>query len=619
MDLFKKNLRKRYAWVFLLIFALGIALLLEIFGYNGHYFQNKFKGSELEENVTYEEVNGQVYVTISDINKYVHEVSFQTSLDRELNVSFVSYGVNESNQATPIREEQLSGNFDGDVYFRIHDSVKDIRLVFGGISQDEIRLQNVYVHNEFSFNFIRYALYSCVIFLGLFFAKKILLKEKFDLSTTFLQLAIPLGIFYAIMTPFGYSMDEKEHFVRSYNIAQGNFFLDEGEEVLWPSGIQTLMGNTYGRMIPSTYRSFLEGFQDWGTDSYELAYYSSTAEPYLFFAYVVSGSGIFLGRVLHLPFFAQFYLGRIFNVLFSVLIIFLAIKLSGKYQKIFFAVGLIPVVLFQAASYSADMFTNAFALLSISLTLFYRERKQRIGLKDMAILTTSYLLTFLSKIAYFPIALLVFLLPKEQFESKKTSWVFKWGSLFVVFLGVLWCFLYAQAHGIVQWASTGINAKDQVLFILTHPIQYLKVLWTTFNTGMLGLFNGATILLGYCGDLGNVNYFLVLIFLILALASCYQAPRLNGKDKFWLFLCIGGCVLVSITSLYVTFTPVGNSTVLGYQGRYLLPVLAMVLLLFSSSKFRLELRESTCSVLLVLFGCYIHFYALFMILRLFYV
>ncbi len=618
MDLLKKNLKKRYAWVFLLIMALFLAFLLEVFGYNGHYFQNAFKGSELEENVRYEEVNGQVYVTVSDINKYVHELSFQASLDQELNVSFVSYAVDESDQAKPIREEQLSSNFAGNVYFRIHEYVKDIRLVFGGISVDEIRLQNIYVHNEFSFHFIRYALYSCVIFLGLFFGKKILLKEKFNLATTFLQLAIPLGLCYAIMTPFGYSMDEKEHFVRAYNIAQGNFFLDEGEKVLWPNGIQTLMGNTYGRMIPSTYHSFLEGFQDWGSDSYELTYYSSTAEPYLFFAYVVSGSGIFLGRVLHLPFFAQFYLGRIFNVLFSILIIFLAIKLSGKYQRIFFAVGLIPVVLFQAASYSADMFTNAFALLSISLTLFYRERKQKIQCKDMAVLTTSYLLTFLSKIAYFPIALLVFLLPKEQFESKKSSWLLKWGSLFVVFLGILWCFLYAQAHGIVQWVSPGISAKDQVLFILTQPIQFLRVLWTTFNTGMLGMFSGATILLGYCGDLGNINYFLVLIFLIIALASCYQASHLKIKDKLWLFLSIAGCVLVSITSLYVTYTPVGNSTVLGYQGRYLIPVLAMVLLFFASSKFRLELKESTCSILFTLFGCYIHFYALFMMLRLFF-
>ena len=89
-------------------------------------------------------------------------------------------------------------------------------------------------------------------------------------------------------------------------------------------------------------------------------------------------------------------------------------------------------------------------------------------------------------------------------------------------------------------------------------------------------------------------------------------------EKIFIFLVIVGTVVVSMTSLYVSFTPVGNTTVLGYQGRYLIPVFLPTLALFTSPKFKAEWQEKTINYFITYGILFLNILGIFKILIDFY-
>ena len=61
-----------------------------------------------------------------------------------------------------------------------------------------------------------------------------------------------------------------------------------------------------------------------------------------------------------------FYLGRIVNLVLSIVIIYYAIKVTPKYKEMFLTLGLMPMFIQQMISYSYDSLLNSICLLIIS-------------------------------------------------------------------------------------------------------------------------------------------------------------------------------------------------------------------------------------------------------------
>ena len=90
-------------------------------------------------------------------------------------------------------------------------------------------------------------------------------------------------------------------------------------------------------------------------------------------------------------------------------------------------------------------------------------------------------LTFISKMAYFPIVGLIFLIPNTCFNSKKQATIAKvlFPIMGVIVFGL--CYLYGEKMGIVQWGGVNISAKEQLLFILENPLKYAYILFSSLQ------------------------------------------------------------------------------------------------------------------------------------------
>ena len=123
--------------------------------------------------------------------------------------------------------ESLYLYYDGEVYLNINKDVKDIKFVFEDLKAEDIDITEVAVHNNFTFNIVYFCFYTFVFFALLYLWKSFLLKKSLNLSYVFLYVSLFCGTMFAFLTPFGYSMDEKEHFIRSYNVASFNINLNK--------------------------------------------------------------------------------------------------------------------------------------------------------------------------------------------------------------------------------------------------------------------------------------------------------------------------------------------------------------------------------------------------------
>ena len=97
-----------------------------------------------------------------------------------------------------------------------------------------------------------------------------------------------------------------------------------------------------------------------------------------------------------------------------------------------------------------------------------------------------------------PICLLLFTLPKEKFNKKNHVIIIKFGIFFgALIINILWL---SYATTFLVEVNPGVNSKEQIIYILTHPISYLLILFRTIH-----IYN-PTFILSLCGEgLGHFN------------------------------------------------------------------------------------------------------------------
>ena len=139
-------------------------------------------------------------------------------------------------------------------------------------------------------------------------------------------------------------------------------------------------------LIQVNYRSLTDYFRETSSISAQAALglsersIFSTAATYMPFAFLVSGLGILITRVLGMSIVGMYVGGRIANLLFYAVCVWVAFK-HFPYNKrlLAFLVTLIQP-LFLAASYSADMLLNSMVILGFSLLAEFCENKKELSI-----------------------------------------------------------------------------------------------------------------------------------------------------------------------------------------------------------------------------------------------
>lgn len=131
--------------------------------------------------------------------------------------------------------------------------------------------------------------------------------------------------------------------------------------------------------------------------------------------YWISALGVLAGFLLRLGFIPTLFLGRLTNLLFFAFLASWAVKRTPVAKAVFATVSLLPMTLHLAASYSRDSNLLALCLLFAALVLDLAfGPTEKISWKQLILPALAGLLIVPSKIVYFPLALLVFLIPAAR-------------------------------------------------------------------------------------------------------------------------------------------------------------------------------------------------------------
>ncbi len=327
-----------------------------------------------------------------------------------------------------------------------------------------------------------------------------------------------------------------------------------------------------------------------------------------------------LGRWLGLSFSTCFYMGRLGNLLMYIGIGFIAIKKSKAIKRLLSFVLLVPTSLFLATSYSYDPTTMAFFILAfVMVNNELLEPDTPLSPWRMVVFIGASLWSCFPKAVYIPIILLALLLPKKKFVNQTHMLCFKTGIVLLFLLTISTFVLPAASSsmsGDIRGGDTSVTR--QLAMIFQNPVGYAKILLSSI-IGSFGLYTFFTTPMqwAYLGEVHDVNIrvLFVIICIFTILTDNKRTPQ-QKSYRFWqrtfLFLLVAGTICLIWTALYLSFTPVGSTTINGVSARYYLPLLVPLFYLFQSDKFSCRLSETT-NMLITHYGIlFILLYCMFM-------
>ncbi|SEU15380.1 DUF2142 domain-containing protein [Paenibacillus sp. NFR01] len=437
-----------------------------------------------------------------------------------------------------------------------------------------------------------------------------------SIEKRFITLGLIFGLLFIFLIPPLQAPDEDSHFKKSFLVSSLHPFPIVNAEGKIGNYIPEALMNFENKLRPMMGNMDVKySYKDQYFDSHLRVqrgqslfteYSTSQSNPILFLPQ--AAGMLFVKATLENPIFTNdnispinyVYGGRIFNLAFFLTCCYYAIKNIPFFKNGLFLLCLMPMTMILASSlsYDAIIIGTIFLYLSFVLKLIYSDDVKSISKKNLYALIVFSVLLIQFKQVYFPLLLLVLLIPLSKFRDKKQKYT--WISI-IVSSGVLAYLLWTGLMKLILRGSVvaDTNAGEQIHFILTSPFSYVHILLHTFKTGLLFYLNS------FIGNLGwlDTNFpvvFIVVYFVLLLAAFLFNdhpgKVRIKGRDK-GLFAILGILVVVLIESaLYITWTSipeiggVGNPVVSGVQGRYFIPVSLVFFLLLAINSVNLNQR-----------------------------
>ncbi|MBR3249138.1 MAG: DUF2142 domain-containing protein [Clostridia bacterium] len=400
-----------------------------------------------------------------------------------------------------------------------------------------------------------------------------------------------VGIVFSISANYNHAIDEKKHFMTAFNIASGNF--DYKNHPITDKKVNDLPQLTRYTNIDEF---FSERYIPELTDDVNMEDTPSTPAIYNFVPYLFSATGIFIAKVLGGSIIDLYILGRIFNLIEYCILICIAIKLLPYKKNIFAVVFMMPMALLLAGTYSIDGYCIGMVSILIAYCLKLKEEKETISLKDFIKLTLIFGLTLFAKsMAYILVAGIFLMLPiikTIKSNRKYIPWMI-FATIVSVIIFIIAVIMVKKTYIISDTRAQGtINPTEQLNVLLYHPIFDIKLILTQIKETILN-FNWWLLLhqnVFFTNDAQCL--FMPLALFILYVSLTEDDKNLKIKDKLIMTISFFMVYLMTSMVLYLSFTEVGTMHVAGYQTRYILPVLPLVLICVSNNKVKYMNKEN---------------------------
>ncbi|MDY4166257.1 MAG: DUF2142 domain-containing protein [Fournierella sp.] len=462
--------------------------------------------------------------------------------------------------------------------------------------------------------------------------------QKCPLHRMVFCFVLALGILFSMVLPPYSAPDEQFHINQSFTLASTiyNPYLPVAQSQIHsslrrPSDVDVIVQD--GETTVFTWQHIAKNLLTTNSDPFTHTQdYDEYQVDSSYTMYWISALGVLAGFLLRLGFIPTLFLGRLTNLVFFAFLSAWAVKRTPVAKAVFAAVALLPMTLHLAASYSRDSNLLALCLLFAALVLDLAfGPREKLGWKQLILPALAGLLIVPSKIVYFPLALLVFLIPAARLGhySKAVKGGFLALCLVCFFFNaggqvILNDFMSGNTQVAAGAASTSVSSEmtvpaestadpaqstpestssavqtseepaaqpseeapvqdDSVCYtlpyILSHPLDTLELAIRSV------VENGDHYVKTLIG--GTLSYFdpgvqiawtwVAALMILLALAWLQPGFELPVWAKALCLLIGLACCSLAVLGC-ISWTPTYYTTIYGLQGRYFLPVLCLLLL-----------------------------------------
>ncbi len=443
-----------------------------------------------------------------------------------------------------------------------------------------------------------------------------MMNKIFCPERVFLFLGIFFGVMIMIFTPPFLYPDENAHFYRTLGIIDGQIVVQKPDE------------EHSGSFLPKSVHELEKAtkFYDFLTDRDCLKEKISFKDISEASSYTKNGEKIFINhintalyspvaympQVTGLKFMEMFtpsllyimFGGKIFNFLFYLILGFFAIRSLPFLKWVGVLILLAPINLSLAGSLSTDPVLLSSSMLFFAKILQYSVGDDsKIGWKQVVLLAVLAFIIGQVK-QNFLIVFFVFLIPKKKFCG---GYFVKMATVVVpsVVLSLVW----GKIASSVLVPGNGAKPVEQMVYILSHPIEYLQTFFRTSRIfsrklrEMVGVLGWLNIRLDWWA------YGLYYIFFVLNVFFSIDVDD-KGREMFSLkqkliILSLSLLIIFVVsTNMYIVWSHVGADLIDGIQGRYfasvLLPAAAFFSIMLPARKSCFLIQGSTILFLIIL-------------------
>lgn len=413
--------------------------------------------------------------------------------------------------------------------------------------------------------------------------------DKIKKEYIFLIVWIPIALLYVFIVPIGSVPDESAHWFRAYEISLGNLISQKNEN------------NVGGDKLNSNIKSVIisdpilkDSYEEWKAryesnkdkEGEEFIEFSNTA-IYPAVCYFPQAFGIAIARTFTKSLMVQAYSARIANLLLYSAVMWYAIKKIPFKKMAIILITFLPIAFQEAISMSIDGILTAFTILLISYTLYltYDNNKEKLNIKDYIILCVSSIFTAITKIVYLPIVLILYLIPKEKFGNRKKKFIIVTLIFILAMVLDLGCVAFSLEYKNTI-SSSEANIVEQLKNIMLNPIQFIIVILSTIRAygieHLLQIFGQGLSWIDI--DISPI-YVICLLLITAYYIFCENKENTNItiQTKIMAGFVTFATIIAILLTEYLTITAVGSFYINGIFGRYYIPILILLCLVFSNN------------------------------------
>lgn len=425
----------------------------------------------------------------------------------------------------------------------------------------------------------------------------LIFRRKWPIHWVFAVTALIAGVLYMCILPPYSTPDEHAHFSTAYyysNNLMGEEAVNAKGKTLMRSRDVVFEDKEHRNPSLRTYETISEDLLKKDDSAGTKAYKTKPLEGLSTVAYFPQVLGITIARILGTSNLMLLFMGRFFALLFYIALVTLAIRFIPFGKAAMFAVGMFPMSMHLAASYSYDVMVLSMSFFFIGYTLYLAYDKQKVRVTDWIFLGISMAVLTPIKLVYVFMVLLCLLIPAAKSISKKRHWICTGIVLGSGVLSLAILRLSALLKYLTRTETTAAYTGKPgytVGYLLSHLEETVKLFYNTLKN------QGAEYLYGSVGNkLGwleiNIHTFWIWCFLIILLMGilCSKGEKqfIQGREKLLMGFISLAVIGSTMLALCLSWTVQGTPIIEGIQGRYFLPVLPLIALLFRNRSLEWE-------------------------------